>query len=964
MGGENPNAISAYDDLQAVWDSLSKLGASGTVPAAEDLGVSVTEDVGNLGERQVTVSQIGGMTEKDYVSAKDFVRERLAKLFGQKGEKEIDDMTEDFLRLQKPLPDRNILFGSAGAPTLAVKPSQFQAQPPTGKVASAQEVVARLKVDRVRMVSTAALKQLSKDLSAFVKAHKNIAGLAEDLVPVKAAIDRAVAANNSFLSLTAAGVANSWKRTQLREGQQFNADQEADPETELVEIAVEANMDAATAIQDFIGRISDRCAAAKQKNPKANLVADAEYAEGGAVAKFDEAASAMTLYAGDITRLAEDLVALKQDKGMMTERARKRFHFDDNVSDWIRRGKAAAFDAQTEATLVEKLGQVEEQFARIESMGDKADAQQQGQELAQSLEEIHRLLRSDKGARTADETAHWRLRDELLGRVEYAAAAVSRWTLWKAGSDEGEFDQVGDRGNRRRKTGEYFEKLPEAERRHLRSASVLESVFNGEFDMEFYLQCRQEGATADEVDFAYDTRGQGESNELGRGAMNTVLDVKYHRCGCHDSRFHGVFKPHQQASVFYHSNGLAQSFYGFSDEYSPLHVNYAAYRIASEQLGLSNTMVRTRSGYCNGQFGLIMDKVPGKPASEFLAGDFVMKRAFFSDPSAVGRLLVAANDVDWCDYLTGQYDRHFNNVMIDLQRDGKKDFQVQVTGIDNDTCFPASRIGRERFKLNIGVDEFAKTMKNRWVKLAHNKRDFPQGPMFSKPTDEMMTRLRNLGVIELTQDNPPRVILDRSKCPLEELGMFSYGMGLNSARRPSFITTRVLAKLEALHTRLEAAKAKGESDEFDVQYRDYLPAPAIQAMRLRFEELYAYAQGLKAKGKVVDEAVFAPLPKTEEGALDTGSAAYAEAKGKVKWLLANCHLAANEEMIRHAAFTPRNLTGEEIGNGRELMGAEQSDMGYRVLVESRFFSMAIGGGDAWWNEWTNPEQLKAAAAGV
>lgn len=109
--------------------------------------------------------------------------------------------------------------------------------------------------------------------------------------------------------------------------------------------------------------------------------------------------------------------------------------------------------------------------------------------------------------------------------------------------------------------------------------------------------------------------------------------------------------------------------------------------VVSRLLG-SSVIPETSFGVHNGEVGIMMTHAPGKTVDKLFGKG---KREDFMDtlsPEALGSLQRQLMELEVCDILTGQGDRHGGNYMVDVT-DGK----VTVTGIDNDYCFGTASDG-------------------------------------------------------------------------------------------------------------------------------------------------------------------------------------------------------------------------------------------------------------------------------
>lgn len=156
---------------------------------------------------------------------------------------------------------------------------------------------------------------------------------------------------------------------------------------------------------------------------------------------------------------------------------------------------------------------------------------------------------------------------------------------------------------------------------------------------------------------------------LGRGAVNTV-DLVKHR------GVERVFKEEQQTDK---SQAWAPNFMGINTQDDPRYGNRnIAGGLVGKLLGTS-VMPESSFGISEGKIGLLMQKAPGQTAKQFIDdyGDASLT------PKGQASLQRQLADLEVCDILTGQSDRHPGNYMIDVVGD-----TVTVTGIDNDFAFP------------------------------------------------------------------------------------------------------------------------------------------------------------------------------------------------------------------------------------------------------------------------------------
>ena len=107
---------------------------------------------------------------------------------------------------------------------------------------------------------------------------------------------------------------------------------------------------------------------------------------------------------------------------------------------------------------------------------------------------------------------------------------------------------------------------------------------------------------------------------------------------------------------------------------------------------------KTMFGTLHGEPGMFLEKAPGHTGGDYRESCFTCDEEFKS-MTEEQRMQVSAevsrklNRLQWLDILSGQIDRHVNNLMIGRGTDG----EVSVKGIDNDECFPDCDIGNGRY---------------------------------------------------------------------------------------------------------------------------------------------------------------------------------------------------------------------------------------------------------------------------
>jgi hypothetical protein len=181
------------------------------------------------------------------------------------------------------------------------------------------------------------------------------------------------------------------------------------------------------------------------------------------------------------------------------------------------------------------------------------------------------------------------------------------------------------------------------------------------------------GVSARHCDFAKfnDEKSDGPAKHLDKGNVSSVHLVSF-------GGVERVFKKEQQSDT---SGANAPMFMGIDVANDPRYGNRnVAGGLVGKLLG-TGVMPECSFGISGGEVGLMMEKAPGKTLRQMLR-DKDLKPGSLS-PKALASLQRQLMDLEACDILTGQTDRHPGNYMIDIRGDN-----VTVTGIDNDFSFP------------------------------------------------------------------------------------------------------------------------------------------------------------------------------------------------------------------------------------------------------------------------------------
>ena len=363
------------------------------------------------------------------------------------------------------------------------------------------------------------------------------------------------------------------------------------------------------------------------------------------------------------------------------------------------------------------------------------------------------------------------------------------------------------------------------------SSKTFLSAFEGELAPSTLVEARVHGMQDDDVDPATDPSNVDKAHPLGKGNVNTVTAVIFKTGQIR------LFKPEAPGrDMLEHAPYV---FEGYTRNQQMAQLNMATQKTA-EALGLEGVVVKTSVGKHDGQYGIFMTKAPGNAVHSFannhevapgsLNASGVQMLSAEEHAKIQGQLMRKCNRLDWLDAITGQGDRHNANVFVDVRQNGG----VDVTGIDNDTCYPAHRIGLDKYvvrghhldRFNDLIDEVASLYG-------------------SKNAEEAKKRL--LADPGVTKNEDGSYTLDAGKFQSPELNyclMYTFGMYSNHV--PTYID-------KDLYEHLQALKAGPGRDTYLADLKTRLSPGAYDAAVKRLDEAIARADDLQAKHRVLDE---------------------------------------------------------------------------------------------------------------
>ena len=233
---------------------------------------------------------------------------------------------------------------------------------------------------------------------------------------------------------------------------------------------------------------------------------------------------------------------------------------------------------------------------------------------------------------------------------------------------------------------------------------TLVAAFEGKIALTTLVETRINGLPDEDADPALDDSNLVSSKPLGHGNVNTVHQVVFK-----DDKTY-IFKPEAPGRQALAELQLTKS---HKQKQLMAQLNMASQKTA-EHFGLEDIMTKTKVGSHDNQFGIFMEKAPGKEAQEYsrpfpgktpgaLNADQIKELKDEEYAKVIGNIMRKANRLQWFDLLTGQGDRHAKNYMVHVAPGGK----VTLKGIDNDACFGEYQVGPGCFHLKgIYVDYF------------------------------------------------------------------------------------------------------------------------------------------------------------------------------------------------------------------------------------------------------------------
>ena len=430
-------------------------------------------------------------------------------------------------------------------------------------------------------------------------------------------------------------------------------------------------------------------------------------------------------------------------------------------------------------------------------------------------------------------------------------------------------------------------------------AKLLKRVFDGQLDCAAYLLLRKKNYPAEMIETGVTLQNELRSRELGEGSFNTATWRVESDLTGQQTIFVTKDVSTAKSSYVYKTlldmdrNVMANMGFDVNNN-DVAAANYLS-RKMSESLG-SEVIVRTKVGVFRTESDqgsksllqaektmsprILMEMAEGKSASKVSA---IIKNGLSSaegpsEPSparffangnknqfwySTGHLMKTLNELDWCDALTGQCDRHGSNMILGYDDRGK----FQAKGIDNDMSFPQYRTGVAKFRLPSSI--YADLSQHNTVPKEFVKEETVAGLKFytidldARPSPGSKYTTADFNAFK-------KVIRD---------GFFN----VKNMRKPHYITSEMLVRMKAMGEDYKKFKRQVEEKKVQIGTSDWkslflksdfakwlgpavslLSHPQLLSYSERFGEMHALALSLEAQGRVLDVGKLVPPDAPQE----------------------------------------------------------------------------------------------------
>lgn len=420
-------------------------------------------------------------------------------------------------------------------------------------------------------------------------------------------------------------------------------------------------------------------------------------------------------------------------------------------------------------------------------------------------------------------------------------------SLNQCGFDDEQAETLIRNSSNFRLVATQFKELLRSNNRFLRqkddlvTAGDIRRLFLGEIGVSSVVEAVARGFEAGDADPAADDANIADSRPLASGkAGNTYLLT---------TKTGGqlVFKPDLEGRLGL--DRLAAGGSALDSRQSTASLNLATYDTA-KAFHCEDLVVKYSVGSHKGQFGFFMEKAPG-----FSGQIYAKKAARGKDTGTVsskdlpkvvatpeernrfnGKLARKLNRLQWLDIVTGQGDRHHNNYFIRID---PVTHEPEVKGIDNDACFPATRIGVQKYKFS---PEMARAFENTLLGVCTSL--YGRGHARTEAARCMLS-----APIETDPDDDS-ITVDMAKVgDVHEIGIaLARIVGAQTIALPDAIDEEFCDELMKFDNNPEALET------FIATIAPRISVEAIDAARQRIQDAVRYAKDLRRAGKVLSAA--------------------------------------------------------------------------------------------------------------
>ncbi len=249
-----------------------------------------------------------------------------------------------------------------------------------------------------------------------------------------------------------------------------------------------------------------------------------------------------------------------------------------------------------------------------------------------------------------------------------------------------------------------------------KTGDFIHMAFDGSVNINTLIESNIRGLAATKLALdAVDANLLSEKS-IGSGAANQVFLCKYRSDTGNDVSY--VFKGEHDAKRGL--SHLAVQRLGHNADIYINNLNLASTEVA-ELIGCESAIAKSSIGLHKGQFGLFMEHAPGATARDISFGTTPpsvyskvdgtacslaqLQHALSIDEQKIfmSSLVKELTKLEWADALSGQVDRHADNYLFSLN---PQNFQVKITGIDNDASFTQGVVGLAKVRMDNGTGMF------------------------------------------------------------------------------------------------------------------------------------------------------------------------------------------------------------------------------------------------------------------